>query len=350
MPTKHLVVIGASSGGIEALRILMAGLAPDFPAPICVVVHLSPHSPGLLDLILGRAGALPVTNARDGERLRQGHVYVAPPDHHLTIEPGIARVTKGPHENRFRPAVDPLFRSAAQVYGPGTIGVLISGNLDDGTAGLWCVKQMGGVAIVQDPGEAQFPSMPQSALDQVAIDHVVPIAAPPALLARLVARSVPPSKEDAVPAHIDIEIKIANAENAVDAGVRQLGDPSSYACPDCHGVLLAVSEAGRIRFRCHTGHAHSAESLLAAMNEGIDRSLWSTIRAMESGLLMSELAERSRARGDAAEAERLCAHSREFRREAQAIKELATLRDTAVKARRIAAIETPKQDPSPSDT
>ena len=143
---KHIVVVGASSGGIEALRELVRGLPEDFAAPICVVLHTSPEAPGILDAILSRAGVLPAHNARDRERLRAGRIYVAPPDCHLLVEPGRVRVTKGPRENRFRPAIDPLFRSAAQIYGPGVIGVILTGNLDDGTAGLWAIKQLGGTS------------------------------------------------------------------------------------------------------------------------------------------------------------------------------------------------------------
>src|SRR3954447_1871614 len=176
MRSKHIVVIGASAGGLEALRAIVGALDPDFAAPICVVLHTSPQSPGLLDGILTRPGKLAALNAINGERLRPGHIYVAPPDFHLVVEPGILRVTKGPRENRFRPAIDPLFRSAAQVYGPGAIGVVLTGSLDDGTAGLWTIKQLGGCAIVQDPSDALFPGMPENALTHVDVDYVVPLA------------------------------------------------------------------------------------------------------------------------------------------------------------------------------
>src|SRR5688572_16555907 len=175
MRTKHLVVVGASSGGIEALRELVSKLPEEFPAPLCIVLHTSPRGPGVLDGILNRSGPLPATNARDLERLQPGRIYVAPPDCHLLIEPGRVRVTKGPRENRFRPAIDPLFRSAAQVYGPAAIGVILTGNLGDGTAGLWAIKQLGGTTVVQDPADALFPSMPQNALNHVRVDHVVPL-------------------------------------------------------------------------------------------------------------------------------------------------------------------------------
>jgi two-component system chemotaxis response regulator CheB len=193
---QQVVVIGASAGGIEALRTLVAGLPGDFPAPICIVQHTSPQSPGVLGAILARAGPLTAPDAVNGERPQPGRIYVAPPDFHLVVEPGRLRLTKGPRENRFRPGIDPLFRSAAQVYGPAAIGVILTGNLDDGAAGLWAVKHLGGIAIVQDPSDALFPAMPQNALDHVKADHVVPLSAIPSLLVELttVSKEVPPSR------------------------------------------------------------------------------------------------------------------------------------------------------------
>jgi two-component system chemotaxis response regulator CheB len=176
MAAQRIVVIGASSGGIEALRQLVGGLPPDFPAPICVVLHTSPQSPGLLGKILANAGALPSATAATGMQLKAGHIYVAPPDHHLLIEPGGLCLGRGPKENRSRPAIDPLFRSAAQVYGHGAVGVILTGNLDDGSAGLRTIKQLGGIAIVQDPLDALFPAMPINALRHVAADYTVPLS------------------------------------------------------------------------------------------------------------------------------------------------------------------------------
>src|SRR5687768_9810566 len=170
MRTKQVVVVGASAGGIEALRELVAGLPADFPAPVCIVLHTAPQAPGVLDSILSRSGPLPARNAADRDRLEPGRIYIAPPDCHLLVEPGRTRVTKGPRENRFRPAIDPLFRSAAQVFGPGAIGVVLTGSLDDGTSGLDVIKRLGGTAVVQDPVDALYPSMPQSAIDHVEVD------------------------------------------------------------------------------------------------------------------------------------------------------------------------------------
>jgi two-component system chemotaxis response regulator CheB len=188
MRRTGIVVVGASAGGVEALRRLVAGLSPEFPLPICVVLHVSPRSPGLLDEILDRAGPLRAKNACAFERLRPGRIYVAPPDRHLIVEPGVVRLTRGPRENWFRPAINPLFHSAARVYGPAAIGVVLSGNLHDGTAGLGAIKELGGIAIIQDPADALFPSMPRNALESVNVDYCVRRSDMASLLSRLAAR------------------------------------------------------------------------------------------------------------------------------------------------------------------
>jgi two-component system chemotaxis response regulator CheB len=292
MAGKDIIVIGASAGGVEALRTLAAALPGDLPATVFVVQHSSPDAPSVLPLILDRAGALPARHPRDGDPFERGHIYIAPPDHHLLLAPeGVLRVTRGPKENRFRPAVDPLFRSAARAYGTRVVGVVLTGGLDDGTAGLLAIKQRGGTAVVQDPYDARVSSMPLSAVTHVKVDHCLPLVEIAPLLVRLAGeteaeRGVPVSDE------LDIEVKIALENNAVDAGVLGLGAPSSYACPDCHGVLLRLKGAGPMRFRCHTGHAYTADSLLAGVTENIDDSLWSSIRALEEAeMLLRRLAE-----------------------------------------------------------
>lgn len=241
---RRIVVIGASAGGVEAIRSLLAELPAEFPAPVCIVLHISPESPGAMAQILQRTARLPVSMAVEGCRLQPGHVYLAPPDRHLLVEPSRMKVTKGPREHNFRPAIDPLFRSAAQVFGPGTIGVVLTGNLDDGTAGLWTIKKLGGVAVVQDPADALFPSMPRHALEYVNADHVVPLAQIAPLLAGLTQTPVTPERV-AVPEHIDVEVDIAKERNPRDAGLERIGKPSRYACPDCHGP--ARTRRGRPR-------------------------------------------------------------------------------------------------------
>jgi two-component system chemotaxis response regulator CheB len=325
MTTKQVVLIGASAGGIEALRTLVAALPSDFVAPFCVVVHTSPQAPGVLDQILSRAGTLPASNAVNGERLKGGHIYVAPPDFHLVVEPGRLRVTKGPRENRFRPAVDPLFRSAAQVYGPSVIGVILTGNLDDGTAGLWAIKQLGGTTIVQDPDEALFPSMPRNAIDHVNVDHVLRLADIPPLLAKLTSVPVEVPAALPVPDQMKIEVNIAMQDNPLEAGLERIGEPSSFACPECHGVLLQLKEGTRTRFRCHTGHAYSVASLLAAISEGIEDSLWNSIRALEEGhMLMCRMAEHLKTSHDRSDAERLTEQANEAKRQSEVVRKLVS--------------------------
>jgi two-component system chemotaxis response regulator CheB len=196
------------------------------------------------------------------------------------------RVTRGPKENRFRPAIDPLFRSAAQTYGPRVVGVILTGYLDDGTAGLWTVKQLGGTAVVQDPADALVPFMPLNAVTHVKVDYCVPLEEIAPLLVRLTTEAAEEEGAFQVPKKVEIEVNIAKEQKALDAGVLQLGEPSNYACPECHGVLLQVKDGGSLfRFRCHTGHAYSIESLLTEITEKMDDALWNSIRAFEEGEL-----------------------------------------------------------------
>jgi two-component system chemotaxis response regulator CheB len=323
----QVVVIGTSAGGLETLRGLVSSLPSDFPAPICIVMHMAPQSPSVLADILSRAGSLPATFAKSAERVNPGRIYIAPPDCHLVMEPGRLRVTRGPRENRFRPAIDPLFRSAAQVYGPNTIGVVLTGNLDDGTAGLWAVKQLGGVAIVQDPADALFPDMPTNAMQYVKVDHVVPASAIAPLLVRLTSRPAEEEKRIEVPREMEVEVKIAKEQNPLDAGLENIAEPSAYACPECHGVLMQLTEGQRLRFRCHTGHAYSVASLVAAISEGIEDSLWNSIRALQEGaMLMQRMAEHLKGH-NAGEAGGLRERADEARRQAEEIRKLAMSRE-----------------------
>lgn len=328
MAIKRVVVIGASSGGVEALRGLASALDKSFPAPICVVLHTPPEWPGLLHSILNRAGPLAAVSPRSGDRLLPGRIYVAPPDYHLLIEPGALCLSKGPKENRFRPAIDPLFRSAAQVYGPGTIGVILSGSLDDGTAGLRTIKQLGGTAVVQDPRDALYPSMPESALAHVKVDHTVPLADLAPLLLRLASDPVDDAARQPVPKHVEVEVRIAKEHNAIDAGLLDVGEPSSYACPECHGVLLRLKEADPLRFRCHTGHAYSAESLLAAVSENIEEALWTAVRALEEGaLLLEHMADDSQKKNNGDAAARLASQVASARADSDTVRKVATERE-----------------------
>jgi two-component system chemotaxis response regulator CheB len=325
---KRIIAIGTSAGGLDALRTIVAALPADFAVAVCVVMHTSPETPSILPEILDRAGPLKVFHPRDRDRLKVGHVYVAPPDCHLLIEPGQVRVTRGPRENRFRPAIDPLFRSAAQVFGPGAIGVVLTGNLDDGTSGLDIIKRLGGVAVVQDPSDALYSSMPQSAIEHVAVDHVVPLAEIAPLLVNLTSADREPLPVGPVPDNVEIEVKIAKEHNPVDAGLERIGEPSPFACPECHGVLLQVEDANRIRFRCHTGHAYSANSLVAAVSETVEASLWNAIRSLEeAGLLLQTLAAHLTERHEEADTQRIIEQAHEARRHSNSIRELLNVRE-----------------------
>jgi len=285
MNARRLVVVSASAGGLDPLRTILSGIPDTFPAAIGIVLHTSPESPGLAPEILDRVSRIPVTTAFDGQRLEAAHAYFAPVDRHLVVEPGHLRVIRGPREHRFRPAIDPLFRSAAQVFGSAAIGVLLSGNLDDGTAGLGAISRLGGTAVVQEPGDAAFPSMVTTAIERLNVDYVLPASGVADLLARLTAEPEKGGPTD-VPAQIGIEVDIAKEENPRVAGLEKIGKPSPFACPDCSGVLLEITEGGRIRFRCHTGHACSAESLLAAMNDGVEGAMMAAVRALEEAALL----------------------------------------------------------------
>jgi len=295
VPRSDIIVIGGSAGGIDPIRTILAGLPADYSGSLFIVVHTSADSPGVLHTILNGAGPLAVVAAENGGRIVPGRVYVARPDHHLIIEPGKMCLTRGPKENRFRPAVDPLFRSAAQTYGPRVVGIILSGGLDDGVSGLWTVKQLGGTAIVQDPEEAWSPSMPLSAMQHVRIDHALRAEEIAPLLVRLATTETDMEEGVVVPENVRIEVKIAGEQKAREAGVLTLGDPSPFACPECHGVLLEMKDRPPRRFRCHTGHAYTLGSLVSEMDEAIEDSLWNAIRALEERvMLMREAAERTR--------------------------------------------------------
>ncbi len=318
---SRVVAIGTSAGGLEALRTLLGTLPAEFPAPVCVVMHMAAESPGVLPAILDRSTALEVRYAADGEALRAGRVYIAPPDRHLLVEPGRVRVAAGPRENRFRPAIDPLFRSVAQVFGPGAVGVLLTGSLDDGTSGIDVIKRLGGVAVVQDPADALFPEMPQSAIEHVAVDHIVLLAEMGSLLVELMRAPAETRAVETVPDHVEVEVKIAKAQNPIEAGLERIGEPSRFACPECHGVLLQLADGSRVRFRCHTGHAYSIDSLVAAISEGVDESLWNAMRSLEeAGLLLQAVAHLQTEHG--ADARRMAAQAEEAQLHADEIRGL----------------------------
>ncbi|GAA4665087.1 chemotaxis protein CheB [Kineococcus glutinatus] len=323
MGTRDVVVVGASAGGVEALRTLVAGLPADFPATVLVVLHVPATGSGALAAILDRAGPLPARQAASGEHLPRGTVLVARPDHHLLVLDEQVVVSAGPRENGHRPAVDALFRSAARSLGPRVVGVVLSGMLDDGSAGLVAVRSRGGVGVVQDPADAMYAGMPRNAIEAAAPEHVVPVADIPALLTRLVGEPVldapPPSallEEETAVARFDIE--------QID-GDDHPGEPAGYSCPDCAGALWRIEESGFLRFRCRVGHAWSTESLLAQQAETMDSALWMALRSLEErAALTRELGRRAESAGRSISAARFAERAAEEHRAAVLIRELLT--------------------------
>jgi two-component system chemotaxis response regulator CheB len=327
-PGHDIIVVGASAGGVEALQKLVGDFPPELPAVIFIVLHLAAGGPSFLPEILSRAGPLPVSQALNGEAITPGHIYVAPPDHHLLIEQRHIRLSRGPKENRSRPAIDTLFRSAAYAYGPRVIGVVLTGLLDDGTAGLWAIKDRGGLGIVQDPMDALCPSMPRSALQHVAVDYVLPLAMVASTLAQLVEKPAAEEGDYSVSEKLAIETRIARGDHTPATDLTRLGKLSPYSCPECHGVLLQLYDGNILRFRCHTGHAYSLSSLLAEVTESIEESLWSTLRAVEERvLLLRHLAHHGRDQQEDASAAVAAQQARKAERRLQVIREVLMRHD-----------------------
>jgi two-component system chemotaxis response regulator CheB len=293
MPNR-IIAIGASAGGVEALMTLASMLPADLPAAVLIVMHVPPNSPSVMPTLLRRAGKLPAAHPSDGQRLVPGHIYVAPPDFHLLVHRGHVRLSVGPRENGHRPAVDPLFRTAARAYGARVVGVVLSGNLDDGTAGLQAIKSRGGVAVVQDPAEALYPGMPRSAMQHVAVDHVLPLLDMARLLTELAQAPVSEGEE---PVTDELEHDIESVEMAPEPmdGVHRSGRVSALTCPECHGALWEIRDGEVIRYRCRTGHAFSAETLLDEQGKGLEAALWIALRALEEhAALIRRMTERAR--------------------------------------------------------
>ena len=286
---NRVVVVGASLGGVEALQSLVAGLPADFAAPVVVAMHVGAR-PSLMPRLLATRTTLPVHAAQHGQTLQPGHVYVAPADHHVLVDGPLLRLSQGPKEHHARPAVDPLFRSAALSRGSSVIGVVLTGMLDDGTAGLQAVKAAGGIAVVQDPEDAVAPGMPRSALRHVAVDHCRPLAAIPRLLARLAAEPAPvDTGARLVRERHELDLMLSRG-NAMEH-LRDIAHPSPYVCPDCKGGLWQLDDTSPARYRCHTGHGFTLRSLLHAQAEASDGALWSALRALqEKRMLLGELA------------------------------------------------------------
>jgi two-component system chemotaxis response regulator CheB len=321
-PATRLVVIGASAGGLAPLRTIVEALPPDFPAAVLAVIHVASTGTSVLPQILDRASHLEVLPADEAHEIRPGRLIVAPPDRHLVVEDGHVNTNRGPRENGHRPALDPLFRSAAAAYGPACCGVVLSGARDDGTAGLAEIKRQGGCTLVQDPAEALYPAMPSNALAGSAVDAVLPAAAIAAVLMQLA------GGEQAFPRE-----PLAAVVDS-DPGPVYEGEVLTVTCPECGGVLTEREHAGLVRYTCHVGHAYAPRSLLADHAEGVERAMWTAARSLEDrATLLERMARRTAALGAERSAAQFERQARSAREEADTIRTaIAALDDAALAA------------------
>jgi len=316
-----VVVVGASAGGVEALRALVGGLPADFAAPVVVVLHVPASGPSVLPAILSRAGPLPAVHAADGVALEAGRIYVAPPNCHVLVSDGSLTLSRGPKENGHRPAIDPLFRSAVASFGERTAGVVLSGTLDDGTAGLFAIKSEGGATLVQDPEEALYNSMPSSAIRYVEPDYVLPTRGLADTLVRLAAGSNGGRGK---------EQPVDDFAPAPEAEQAQPGDLAPFSCPDCGGALWAREHRDLETFRCRVGHAYSANSLVARHAETVERTLWTAYRALEERAALSQrVARRLAEHGRRDSADQFERQALETTRQAEGLKRLLDDLDAA---------------------
>jgi two-component system chemotaxis response regulator CheB len=294
-PTR-VVVVGASAGGVEALRTLVSDLPADFPACMLVTLHVPATGVSALPSILARSGPLPVAHAREGDRLEPGHILVAPPDRHLVVLKDTVTLSQGPRENGHRPAVDVLFRSAARFHDGNVIAVVLSGALDDGSAGMVAVTRRGGVGVVQDPEDALHDSMPRAAQAAADLELAVPAKEMSALLSTLLRTRATTADDAPAPPErlLDMVTAMADLDPSAIHDHDRPGQPSGFACPDCHGALFEINEGDLTRFRCRVGHAWSPESLLAQQGLALEGALWMALRGLEEKSALSrDLADRA---------------------------------------------------------
>jgi len=311
-----VIVIGASAGGVSSLSQLVRELPTDLEAAVAIALHVPSDSRSVLPQILTRERTLEAIHPKDGEPLRHRQIYVAPPGRHLLVKRRLVRVVNGPNENGHRPAVDPLFRTAARAHGRRAIGVVLSGSMDDGTAGLGMIKACGGAALVQDPADAMFPGMPQSAIENVDVDFV---GTPAALAHELVRRTMALDSEQNGAEPDDEcadELDVVEMDSGTPDPEHWAAEPSPFTCPECHGTLFERKDGTIMRYRCRTGHAYSPDALVAAQTQGVETAMWIALRALEeNAALLHRLAERAGGRKQKRTAERFLsqAHAVELR-------------------------------------
>ncbi|HEY7382226.1 MAG TPA: chemotaxis protein CheB [Beijerinckiaceae bacterium] len=319
MANRDIIVIGGSSGATAPLKAILGGFPPDLPAAVFVVLHIPSRSIGLLSTVASAAGPLPARQAEDGMPIERGHVYIAAPDHHLMVTEGRIRLGRGPRENMVRPAIDPLFRSAAMSYGPRVIGVVLSGLLSDGAAGLNAIKRCGGMALVQDPEDAIADEMPRRALETTVADLCVPSAKLGDVLSDLARQAAGPAM--LVPPEIRLEVDIAMGERIDSETLKKIADPAALTCPSCGGVLSKV-HGSPLRFRCQVGHAYSADVLGKEQESRVDEAMRVALRIIEERAeLVARMGAEGLQTGRRAVAEMYQERAEEYRRYADTLRQ-----------------------------
>lgn len=322
---RDVVVVGASAGGVESLQSFLAAVRPDLPAAVLIVLHIPSGGASMLPSILRRVSSLPVAAASGHDDLRRGQVLVAPPDYHLVVLDDHAVLSRGPRESGHRPAVDVLFRSAARACGPRVIGVVLSGALDDGTAGMVTIRQRGGLVLAQSPCDAAYPGMPRSVIEQVGADHVGSAADLGRLVAELAETDEGHSRSAAPSPLLEMEVEMAALDEEALSADDRPGDPSGFSCPDCDGTLFAIEDGGLLRFRCRVGHAWSASALALEQSQAVDRALWMAVRSLEErAALNRQLSDRAGERGNMLSRQRYLERATEAAESAAVVRKLLT--------------------------
>src|SRR3954447_5187165 len=316
MECRSVIVVGGSAGAVDPLQELVSGLPRELSAAVCVVLHLG-NRQSLLPEVLSRLGSLSASWATDGDPLQPGRIFVAPPDHHLLVMPGHLQISRGPRENGTRPALDPLFRSAAEAYGPAVIGVILSGMLGDGTAGFSAIKRGGGTTVVQDPKDAQYPSMPLTALGNVTVDYCVPASGMPGLLARLVESRTPAA---ATPLSLRPVQSQPIKEGTEVEDDYQLGDPVALTCPECGGALKESRMDSLPYYTCHIGHRFAGPDMDAAQFQMMEQALEIALRALnERAALCQRMATAAEQKGQTLSAQRWDATGQDIKSRAEVL-------------------------------
>jgi two-component system chemotaxis response regulator CheB len=312
---RDIVVIGCSAGGVEALPRVLQQLPTDLAAAVFIVQHLAATSSPHLAGILGRTSRLPIAWAGQGDRIERGHVLIAPPDVHMLVHDSHVQLTRGARENHSRPSIDKLFRSAAAAYSSRVIGVLLTGMLGDGVAGLRAIREAGGFVIVQDPLDAAYPELPGRAVAALSPDRTLPLDAIGVAITSAVGEQVPAvaaSRDLAFEASIDRE-----GPSSPDK-LGKLGAQTTLACPECRGPLWEVGDEDLRRYRCYLGHVITAGELLNATTAEVETALWSAVRALnDRASTLETLASDSNKIGNGQIAETYASRAREARKHAE---------------------------------